>query len=167
MADEIESCLERIEDLLGQIERLIKDLPAEALNWRPIKNSEEHEMNSLAVLAAHVAGAARFWAAEVVAGEPAVRNRPAEFEVEENEAAALVSRLQEARSKVREVLIGLDPAVLDETRQVRDRTFTVRWSILHIIDHTALHLGHMQITYQLWNHGQSVDSPRWFERIKE
>ncbi len=167
MAGEIDGYLERIEDLLGQIENLIKDLPAEALNWRPIENSDKHEMNSLAVLATHVAGAARFWAAEVIGGETAVRNRLAEFEVEEDETAALIYRLQEARTKVREVVTQLDPTALSETRHVRDRTFTVRWSILHIIDHTALHLGHMQITYQLWNHGQSINSPRWFERIKD
>jgi hypothetical protein len=41
----------------------------------------------------------------------------------------------------------------------------VRWGILHVIDHTSLHLGHMQITYQLWNEGKSKPSPRWFERL--
>jgi hypothetical protein len=51
-------------------------------------------------------------------------------------------------------------------REARDRVIPVRWCILHVIDHTALHLGHMQLTYQLWMGGQPGPSPRWFERVK-
>jgi hypothetical protein len=36
---------------------------------------------------------------------------------------------------------------------------------MQIVDHTALHLGHMQITYQLWMGGQSKPSPYWYERL--
>ncbi|MCA9947468.1 MAG: DUF664 domain-containing protein [Anaerolineales bacterium] len=48
----------------------------------------------------------------------------------------------------------------------RDREVPVRWGILHVIDHTALHLGHIQITAQLWQGGQAIDAPRWFQRLK-
>ena len=56
-------------------------------------------------------------------------------------------------------------ADLDGTREARGRTIPVRWCILHVIDHTTLHLGHMQLTYQLWMGGQSKPSPFWFERL--
>jgi hypothetical protein len=39
---------------------------------------------------------------------------------------------------------------LDAGRKFRDRQVTVRWSILHVIEHTAQHVGHMQLTRQLW-----------------
>jgi hypothetical protein len=32
---------------------------------------------------------------------------------------------------------------------------TVAWAVLHAVDHTALHLGHIQITRQLWEQRQS------------
>jgi hypothetical protein len=50
-------------------------------------------------------------------------------------------------------------------REARERTIPVRWCLLHALDHTALHLGHMQLTYQLWRRGLSGPSPRWFERV--
>ncbi|HJW84059.1 MAG TPA: hypothetical protein VJ754_07125, partial [Anaerolineae bacterium] len=56
-------------------------------------------------------------------------------------------------------------ADLDGAREVEGRSVPVRWSILHIIDHTALHLGHMQITYQLWMGGLSKPSPHWVDRL--
>ena len=60
----------------------------------------------------------------------------------------------------------LTAAELEETRQAWSRTVSVRWGILHVIEHTALHLGHMQITYQLWQSGRAFDSPRWFQRLE-
>ena len=66
MLSELENYLHRIENLRGQISDLIAGLPAEALNWRPIESVEGHAINSLAVLAAHVAGAEHFWIAERV-----------------------------------------------------------------------------------------------------
>jgi len=54
---------------------------------------------------------------------------------------------------------------LSGTRQAKDRMVSVRWGILHVIDHTSLHLGHMQMTYQLWTGGKAVHSPLWTERL--
>ena len=58
MLPEIAHYLDRIDDLRRQISELITQVPAEALNWRPIDGDDDHATNSLAVLAAHVAGAA-------------------------------------------------------------------------------------------------------------
>ncbi|MGD2049341.1 MAG: DUF664 domain-containing protein, partial [Chloroflexota bacterium] len=62
---------------------------------------------------------------------------------------------------------NLSATDLDEDRQVEGRQVSVRWAILHVIDHTALHLGQMQLTYQLWHNGQAADTPRWFQRLGE
>jgi len=76
MFSELDNYLQRIEDLRGQVRGLIEDLPADALNWRPLPDEQEsHVVNSLAVLAAHVAGAEHFWIAEVIGGRPATRDR--------------------------------------------------------------------------------------------
>jgi uncharacterized damage-inducible protein DinB len=165
MLPELDNYLQRIENLRGQVRALIADLPAEALNWRLTENVEAHATNSLAVLAAHVAGAEHFWVAEVIGDRPRTRDRDAEFKLEVADAAELIRRLEVTGVETREVFAALTEADLDSAREVEGRTAAVRWGILHVIDHTALHLGHMQITYQLWNAGTSKPSPRWFERL--
>jgi uncharacterized damage-inducible protein DinB len=165
MFPELDNYLQRIEDLRGQVARLVADLPTEALNWRPIEGEDEHVTNSLAVLATHIAGAEHFWIAEAVGRLPSTRDRDAEFLSEVADAQELLRRLAMVEAETRGILAALEPADLEETRQVRGRVVPVRWCILHVIDHTALHLGHMQLTYQLWRGGQSVHSPLWFERV--
>jgi len=159
---ELDNYLQRIEDLRSQVCDLIADLPAEALNWRPI---EGDETNSLAVLATHIAGAEHFWIAEVIGGRPPTRDRDAEFATQASDASQLVRLLEDTGAETREVFATLSEADLNGTREVRGRTAPVRWGILHVIDHTALHLGHMQLTYQLWNRGQGKPSPFWYERL--
>jgi uncharacterized damage-inducible protein DinB len=164
---ELDNYLQRIEDLRGQVRALITDLPAEALNWRPTEGVEDHATNSLAVLAAHVAGAEHFWIAEVIGGRPHTRDRDAEFKLEVANSAELIRRFDTVEAETRGVFSTLTATHLDGTREVESRTVAVRWGILHVIDHTSLHLGHMQVTYQLWNEGKSKPSPRWFERLPQ
>jgi uncharacterized damage-inducible protein DinB len=163
---ELASYLQMIEDLRGQVRDLIADLPVEALNWRPLDESEDHATNSLAVLAAHIAGAEHFWIGESVGNLPPSRDRDAEFETRAASAAELVDRLERVAKETRLVCSALSTPDLDSSREVGGRTVPVRWCILHVIDHTALHLGHMQLTYQLWMGGKSGPSPRWFERLR-
>jgi uncharacterized damage-inducible protein DinB len=165
MLPECVNYLRMLDDLRGQIAKLIADLPAEALNWRPIEGEDEHVTNSLAVMAAHVAGAEHFWIHEVIGGQAPTRDRPAEFLTQVDGPEALLEKLEANEQKTREVLAGLAAADLDGDRQARDRMVPTRWAILHAIDHAALHLGHMQITYQLWSSGRPANSPRWFQRV--
>lgn len=166
MLPELDSYLGMIEDLRAQVRDLIAALPPEALNWRPIEGREEHATNSLAVLAVHIAGAERFWVGEVVGGLPPTRDRDAEFSVRAASAAEIVELLETTGARTRRVFSGLARADLEGVREARGRRIPVRWCILHAIDHTALHLGHMQLTLQLWRGGQSGPSPRWFERVE-
>lgn len=169
MSLELPSYLERIEDLRGQIRGLIQSLPTddlpEALNWRPIEGQEDHATNSLGVMALHAAGAEHFWIGEVIGGLPATRNRSAEFQSQLQDVHTILERLNIVGAETRTILTWLNGNNLDEIRDVRDKQLTVRWCILHVIDHTALHLGQMQLTYQLWMGGKNAKSPRWFERV--
>lgn len=165
MLTELDNYLQRLEDLRRQMTRLIADLPAEALNWRPIAGGDEHVTNSLAVLTAHSAGAEHFWIAEVVGGQPATRNREAEFAASAASASELVELLECTAQETRRVFSALTEADLDAARRVQERIVPVRWCVLHVIDHTSLHLGHMQITYQLWAGGKAFPSPWWTERL--
>jgi len=172
LLSESENYLQRIEDLRAQVRGLIADLPAEALNWRPIEGGGE-ATNSLAALAAHIAGAEHFWVAEVVGGYPPSRDRDAEFTTQAADAADLLRVLERTAEETQQVFSALGQVDLihpsrkglDGVREAGGRTVPVRWCILHVIDHTALHLGHMQLTYQLWAGGKSKPAPFWFERL--
>jgi len=165
MISELDNYLNRLDDLRGQISGLLADLSAEALNWRPIEGRDDHVTNSLAVLTAHLAGAEHFWIAEVIGGRPATRDRDAEFAVVAATPAELLQILEKVSHETRDVLSALSESDLSGTRQAKDRMVSVRWGILHVIDHTSLHLGHMQMTYQLWTGGKAVHSPLWTERL--
>jgi uncharacterized damage-inducible protein DinB len=168
MLSELENYQQRIVDLRDQVYELVEGLPAEALNWRPLPpppGPGTGEVNSLAVLAAHIAGAEHFWIGEVVGGLPATRDRDAEFSTTAADATNLLRRLEATAAETGGVFARLVPSDLEGAREVRGRTVAARWCILHVIDHTALHLGHMQLTYQLWQGGQGVASPFWHERL--
>lgn len=165
MIPEAASYLERIEDLRGQVRQLVAGLPPEALNWRPIRDRGDSATNSLAILATHIAGAESFWIEEVVGGRPPTRDRDAEFSTRADSAAELDGMLRRIGVQTGDILAALSPADLDGERLTAGQSVPVRWCILHVVDHTALHLGHMQITYQLWMGGRAWPSPRWFERL--
>ncbi|MGD9375242.1 MAG: DinB family protein, partial [Anaerolineae bacterium] len=111
MLSEVEHYRKMMEDLRGQVEDLIRDLPQEALNWRPVEDTATggggHATNSLAVLAAHITGSERFWIEEMVGRLPPRRDRDAEFATEVTDAAALVEDLKRVCVETRRVLSAL------------------------------------------------------------
>jgi hypothetical protein len=50
--------------------------------------------------------------------------------------------------------------IADRAHWDRDGEFAT-----HAQDAVLLHLGHMQLTYQLWQGGQGKPSPYWVERL--
>ncbi|MCC7355170.1 MAG: DUF664 domain-containing protein [Anaerolineae bacterium] len=134
-----------LETLHREIGNALQGLPADALNWQPAEGA-----NSLYVLATHVAGAERYWLGEVVGGQSQRRDRDAEFRARGNSAEAPLQVLSDAGELSRQVLMDLRPEAWTETRMARGHEYTLGWCVLHAIEHAALHLGHMQLTRQLW-----------------
>ena len=165
MLPEVVNYLDRMDNLRKQVSELISTVPAEALNWRPIEGDDDHATNSLAVMTVHIAGAEHHWYHEVIGRQPATRQRDLEFKTVAENAGGLIEKLAFNAEESRRILAALNAEELDGSREVDGETVPVRWAILHVIDHTALHLGHMQITYQLWNGGQAMAAPRWFQRL--
>ena len=131
--------------------QVIAELPTAALDWVPGPH-----MNSLTVLAVHVAGAERYWIGEVVGQEPSGRDRDAEFRTRRLDADTLSTRLATSLEHSRRVLEQLTAPDLEALRtSPRDgKQFTVPWCLFHALEHIALHLGHMQLTHQLWEQQQ-------------
>jgi uncharacterized damage-inducible protein DinB len=141
-----EDYLDRLEELHAELERAIEGLSPEALDWSPGPH-----MNALGVLVAHVTGAERYWVGDVVEREPSTRNRQAEFRSQGVNAPMLASCLDEMLAYTRGVLEGLTLQDLATPRVSprNGREFTVAWALAHTLEHTAIHVGHAQITRQL------------------
>jgi uncharacterized damage-inducible protein DinB len=146
MQQTLKDYLDVLEALHEECQSLIAGMTQDALDWCP-----NADMNSLAILAAHIAGAERYWIGDVVMGESSNRDRDNEFATQGVSWDVLSKRLDSALKYSRGALEQLTVDQLDECRtSPRDgRKFSVAWSIAHVLEHTALHLGHMQITKQL------------------
>ena len=142
-----EEHLNLLESQYNSICQAIADLPSEALDWTPGPG-----MNSMAILTAHIAGAMRYWIGDIAGNEPSDRNREAEFETQRVDAAVLVARLEAVLSHSRTVLERLTLEDLD-TKRLSPRhgeEYSISRALLHALEHTALHVGHIQLTRQLW-----------------
>lgn len=150
--------------IAGKIERNLRHLidelrgvPDEALN-RPL---DIQPSNTLYQLGFHTLGSARYWAITLAGGEDFHRDRPAEF-VSSGAGPELIAALEELIERVHAQVDPLGPADLDRltTGASRHRSvdpddegLPLRDSLLHALEHTALHLGHAQITRQLLGFG--------------
>ena len=110
--------LQELEILQHRLHTDVRDLPPDAMDWSP-----GPQMNSVAVLLAHIAGVL---------------------------SADMLRRLDAVVDYVRDTLPRLSLTDLDNVRQDEDGTVTCGWVLLHALDHAYLHLGHVQITCQLW-----------------
>lgn len=151
MDSTLEGFYEVLQGLHEDCKAAFNDLTQEELDHAPGEG-----MNSLAVLAAHMAGSGAFWISDVVMGQPTGRDRPSEFVTVGVSASDLVDRLDRSLSTIGQAFEGLAVEQLSELRTAPgwEKEFTVAWAIGHVLEHTALHLGHMQVTRQLLEHRQ-------------
>ena len=146
--------LDNLAELHSEIMRTVRHLPAEALDWVPFPDG-----NSLSVLVVHTSGAEKYWIGDVVANEPSARDRPAEFRVKNMRLQDLEARLNESLGYAELVVskLGLDDLEAKRINPRDGQEVSVAWALLHALKHTALHLGHMQLTRQLWDQASSGD----------
>ncbi len=140
--------LERLTTLHDGFKETLEGLPQAALDWEP-----GPDMNSLNVLIAHVAGSQRFWIGNMIGLDPSDRVRSEEFKVQGLELPELFRLLDDALAHSRPVLTNCSLSDLEQRHESplhNGRSFRVAWSLLHNLEHVALHLGHVQIMRQLW-----------------
>ena len=142
--------LERLQTLDKDFVASFDGLPAEALDWIP-----GEEMNSFVILVVHTTAAARYWIGDVPLGEPSGRQRSEEFKAQGLSSDELKARFATLETYVAGALERLNVADLGKTIRYNHpmngaQETTIGSALLHALDHTALHLGHAQITRQLW-----------------
>lgn len=150
MEREVQGYLTELGMLRAQMREAAKGLNDEAASWRPLL----HDTNSIYALFAHLIGVDNLWIRQMIGGEPIKRDLDAEFGAS-GSLADVMERWEKASQDADAILGKLSPSQLTETRTVTWRPglapLTVQWIILHVISHYATHLGHMQLTRQLWD----------------
>jgi len=126
---------------------ILQELPSQALDWKPAV-----DMNSLSVLISHIVGAERYWIGDVIMQEPSNRNRDEEFRIHGIELVLLKNRISNLESYEVAAFKKINKDELNAERiSPRDgKRYSVAWALCHALEHTAIHIGHMQILAQQW-----------------
>ncbi len=148
--------IDRLGEHLNDLRAAIKGVSQEGLDWVPSVG-----MNSLAVLVVHTCGSGRYWVGDVGLGEPSERNRDAEFKVKGTSEADLLQKIDAFENYVQNALksLALDDLqknAVGGARRLREDVenkgiYSIGWTLLHTLEHTAVHVGHAQITRELWD----------------
>ena len=122
----------------------LEDLDAQQLRWKPAPTA-----NSLGVIAVHLGYAERLWFRAIFAGEQMDMGwRAHMFELPDDWQGDDVVAFY--RSEVAAADAVLDAATSFDARSSGElRPTTLRWVVTHMIEETARHAGHMDITREL------------------
>jgi len=135
---------ERLEDLQHRLHREVQDLSSEAMDWSP-----GPQMNSVAVLLAHITGLLQE-GIDIALNTPPSRVREQEFQTRGVLGTEMLRRLDAVIDYARDAMPRLGLEDLDKERKDEDGTVTCGWAMLHALEHAYLHLGHVQLTCQMW-----------------
>ena len=122
----------------------VEGLDREQLRWRPTPTS-----NSLGVIVVHLGYSERLWIRAIFAGEAMDMGwRAHMFELPESWTADdAISFYQAETAQVDAILDRV--ASFDPPSAADFRPTTLRWAVFHLIEETARHVGHMDITREL------------------
>jgi uncharacterized damage-inducible protein DinB len=137
--------IEMLLAFLGQYREImiwkIEDLDEEKARFRPTENG-----NSLLNLIVHLTGVEWSWSEQVIAGNEVNRDRDAEFrELDEMGVAKAIEAYRAAGARTNEIARAMKP----EDACKGEPGFSVRWVLTHLVEETARHAGHADITREL------------------
>jgi uncharacterized damage-inducible protein DinB len=149
--------LDRLTAMHNEIITVLDRLPQPALDWKP-----GPEMNSIAVLVAHTTGAESYWIGDMIVRRSSERVRAKEFEVGGLDHVVLKRQLDQALVDAQQCLAQLTVEELGEERaalnpQMMAGNYTVGWCLLHALEHTSTHVGHVQLMGDMWQQGYAKE----------
>lgn len=139
-----EAGVEALEKLHADIQQGLEGLTPEALNWRPLPES-----NSIAGLLSHMLEASTYLLA-LGRGAPAQRDRDAQFAKTATDGAAFLNGLSAAWPRLIDAVRAYSGADLTAAREVRGRAVTGAWCLVHTCEHLTEHWGQIQLTRDLY-----------------
>jgi hypothetical protein len=148
------------DNLYRDVDQLLADLPNEALLWKPFETSPwQGTSNSLGKILAHALSSTVYLLrrAEYAMGrcewnEVDGDEGREEFGPANHEVAYLRARAKRTQEFGYSFLDSVTSETLGASRAHPKRpiTFVARQELYHALDHLSLHIGHGQITRQLW-----------------
>jgi uncharacterized damage-inducible protein DinB len=122
----------------------LADLDDHQLRWRPAPTA-----NSLGALVVHLGYAERLWLRAIYAGEAMDMGwRAHMFELPEGWGHDQIVSFYEAEAAAADAVLDAAES-FDLASRGEFRPTTLRWVVVHLIEETARHLGHMDITREL------------------
>jgi uncharacterized damage-inducible protein DinB len=122
----------------------LQDLDDDQLRWRPAPTA-----NSLGIIVVHLGFAERLWLRAIFAGEPMDMGwRAHMFELPDGWSLDQVVAFYRAETAAADAVLDAAGS-FDEPSRAGFRSTTLRWAVVHLIEETARHLGHMDITREL------------------
>lgn len=142
-----------VEDIFSQLD----GIPEDDLNtWLP--RDGMRDVNTFYALATHTVGAGEFWIVQAAGSRSGDRDRLAEFR-STGTLADLRARYDRWLADTAEVFATIDDATLasefyrpaNPEKGMGEARRTRAECIAHALEHTAVHLGHLQLQRQLWD----------------
>ena len=120
------------------------DLDGDQLRWRPAPTA-----NSLGIIVVHLGYAERLWLRAIFAGEEMDMTwRSRMFELPDGWSTADVVSFYRAETASADAVLDAASS-FDLPSRGPLRPTTLRWVVTHLIEETARHVGHMDITREL------------------
>ena len=142
--------LQTLDALHNEIFSLLEVVGADGWNWKP----GIPDCNSMYAIANHTILSQYWWIQENLNRVEIPRDRPGEFVSKANDLDSLKKLYQDIQNLTKQILEQISESDLQSLRSVKQREVTVEWIVFHVVEHTALHLGHVQITKQLFEDQQ-------------
>ena len=154
------------DNVYKQLYAVMEGLPSAALLWKPFDESPwqgtsstlgyilAHGASSTVYLLRRISGPDRTLGTLLVFDELTIEGDEGreEFGAANHDIAYLRARVERSQAFVHDFLARVTPADLDAERAhpKRPTTFSARGDLIHALDHLAQHLGHAELTRQLW-----------------
>jgi hypothetical protein len=162
---EIETYRHLYDNKYEEIEALLANLPAAALTWKPFEGeSWNGPAGALGWLVAHALSStvyllrrAEWTVGRIEWSEVDGDEGSQEFGPANHEPAYLRTRAKHTQEYVHHLLDSLSETDLAGRRShpnQPERQLTVRYDIQHALEHLSQHIGHAQLTRQLWDLAQ-------------
>lgn len=137
-----------------EIFAILEEVGVEGMNWKP----GGENFNSLYTTAYHTICSQNWWITENLNQVKIERDRTAEFKAYAENLDQLYQMYESIQSETKRILETVGCNEIQHLREVKGRKVSVEWIVIHVVEHTALHLGHMQVTKQLWEeHRKGMD----------
>jgi uncharacterized damage-inducible protein DinB len=142
--DEVPMARAWLEHLRRSAVNKVDGLSPDQLRWRPAPAA-----NSLGVIVVHLGYSERLWIRAVFAGEPMdMEWRARMFELPDGWGHDEIVEFYRDETRLADAV--LDRATSFDLPSAGDlRPTTLRWAVAHLIEETARHVGHMDLTREL------------------